>query len=140
MSSVTSRMTERPSGSRCTSTVAEPGRAHLGQLQVAQRQPGELGRVVPEHLGGGLAPVVALQQGGQVVGLAPGGQSRTFPPSSERAASAARSSSWRFSVRAASRAASSVREPSGEPLSGFRTGVSGATPVVVGMSVDATAT
>ena len=49
-------------------------RADLRQPQVAEREPGELGRVVAEHLGGGLAPVVALQQRGQVGGGAARGQ------------------------------------------------------------------
>ena len=50
------------------------GRAHRGELQVAEREAGELGRLVPQHLGRGLAPVVALQQGGEVVGPAAGGE------------------------------------------------------------------
>ena len=74
MSSVTRRMTARPSGRRCTSTVAEPGGRTSARRQVAERQAGELGRLVPEDLGRGLAPVVALQQHGEVVGLAAGGE------------------------------------------------------------------
>src|SRR3954447_10233912 len=56
--------------------------------------------------------------------------SRSVPLSSARAASAARSRSSRFSVRAASRAASSVRVPAEDPPSRPRTGFSGATVVL----------
>ena len=50
------------------------GKADLGELQVAESQPGELGRVVPEDLGRGLAPVVALEECRDVVGGAAAGQ------------------------------------------------------------------
>ena len=64
---------------------------------MAEREAGELGRLVAEHLGGGLAPVVALQQGGQVVGRAAGreralrARARSGPPRRRgRAADASR--------------------------------------------------
>ena len=93
MSSVTSRMTDAAVGQPLHVDGRGAGRAHLGELQVAEREAGELVRLVAEHLGGGLAPVVALQQGRQVVGRAAGRAGGASPPSPERAAAAARSSS-----------------------------------------------
>jgi hypothetical protein len=55
------------------------GRAHLGQPQVPDREPGELRGIVAEDLRGGLAPVVALQEGGQVVDGAAGGEAGLLP-------------------------------------------------------------
>jgi hypothetical protein len=51
-----------------------PGRPHLGEPQVAQGQLRQLRGFVAEHLGRRLAPVVPLQQRGDVVGGAAGGK------------------------------------------------------------------
>ena len=139
MSSVTRRMTARPSGQALHVDGRRARRAHLGEAQVAEREGGELRGLVPEDLGGGLAPVVALQQGGEVVGRAAGGEAalgaelRPRPPRRRgRAADASRRG------RPRARRARSASLPRGRrPVS--RTGVSGAT-VVLAMSADATAT
>ena len=139
MSSVTSADHRPAVGQALHVDGGRAGRAHLGELQVAERQAGELGGLVPEDLGRGLAPVVALQQGGEVVGPAARGEPALVAELRPgRLGGAVEQLTLLVCGRPPGRP-SSVREPSAEPPSGSRTGISGATPVVVAMSVDATA-